>query len=194
MRKIFTTKAAPVINFRMWKGIIMYIGETSDLKRGRPFRKGDADCERSKSETEINTVLDKIGKRRFKHKHLENLDKSQKIRDNRYIGEYDKIITIKASKNSKRRQYWEAYFIVKYKPICMSNISRYVKMLKGKNYKVSEQEKEEILKVQKAGLDAFSRKNQKSIIKKLMFQQLTGIQMYTDARKCLESVKQNEME
>ena len=64
----------------------------------------------------------------------------------------------------------------------MSNISRYVKKLKGKNYKVSEQETEEILKVQKAGLDAFSRKNQKSIIKKLMFQQLTGIQMYTDAR------------
>ena len=146
MRKIFTTKAEPVIYFRMWKGIIMYIGETSDLKRGRPFRKGDTDCELSKSETEINTVLDKIGKRRFTHKHLENLDKSQKIRDNRYIGEYDKIITIKASKNSKRRQYWEAYFIVKYKPICMSNISRYVKMLKGKNYKVSEQEKEEILR------------------------------------------------
>ena len=191
MRKIFTNKPEPVIYFRLQKGAIMYIGETWDLKQGRPFRKGDAECEIYKSDKKLKEL---INKKRLNATYLENFEKMEKNRDDRYIGEYDRIIIVKASKNSKRRQYWEAYFIVKYKPAAMAHINRYVKILKGRNYKLSEQEKEKILNGRKAHLDTFSRKNQESIIKKLMSRQLMGIQMYTDARKCLESVKKNEME
>ena len=44
MRRIFTNKPEPVIYFRFHLGALMYIGETQDLKQGRPFRDGDKDA------------------------------------------------------------------------------------------------------------------------------------------------------
>ena len=41
------------------------------------------------------------------------------------IGEYDYVITIPACKNEKRRRYWEAYCIVKFKPLHNRNVKQY---------------------------------------------------------------------
>ena len=39
--KIFNQKSEPAIYIRMFSGVIMYIGETKDWRRGRPFRDSD---------------------------------------------------------------------------------------------------------------------------------------------------------
>ena len=187
MRRIFTNQPEPVIYFRFHKGALMYIGETQDLKQGRPFRDGDKDAHKE-SHIRFRKI---VHKKRLRTTDFEKIEKMENKLYDRYIGEYDKVITMKASKNPRRRKYWEAYFIVKYKPATMSGIDKYVKLLKGRNYKLSGQEKEKMLNGRKVHLNAFSKANQESIIKKLEFQQLTGMQMYVDASESLLREKEH---
>ena len=187
MRRIFTNQPEPVIYFRFHKGALMYIGETQDLKQGRPFRDGEKDLHKE-SHNRFRTI---VHKKRLRTADFEKIEKMENKLYDRYIGEYDKVITIKASKKPRRRKYWEAYFIVKYTPAAMSGIDKYVKLLKGRNYVLSEQEKEKMLDGRKAHFNAFSKANQESIIKKLEFQQLTGMQMYVDASESLEREREH---
>ena len=45
------------------------------------------------------------------------------------IGEYDYIITVPACSNERRRRYWEAYCIVKFKPLKNRNLKIYHTLL-----------------------------------------------------------------
>ena len=39
------------------------------------------------------------------------------VREEEDVGDFDKVIPLKASSNVHRRRYWEAYLIVKFKPL-----------------------------------------------------------------------------
>ena len=50
-------------------------------------------------------------------------------RNDEAIGEYDYVITIPACDNETRRRYWEAYCIIKFKPIAQKNLQKYYTIL-----------------------------------------------------------------
>jgi hypothetical protein len=105
MRKVFIKEDEPVIYFRFHNNVLMYIGETHDLRSGRPFRNGHEET---------------IGDKKFLTEVEEAVEKTDKrlvASYARYIGDYDKVITITASRNEKRRRYWEAYMVVKLQPL-----------------------------------------------------------------------------
>ena len=80
----------PAIYIRYNKEKILYIGETEDYRKGRPFR--------------------------------------EEIR----VGDWDKVRLVKASRDVKRRKYWEAYLICKLKPVNMDT-TLYFKLVKKQN-------------------------------------------------------------
>ena len=84
----------PVIYIRYNKEKILYIGETEDYRKGRPFR--------------------------------------EEIR----VGDWDKIRLVKASSDSKRRKYWEAYLVCKLKPVNMDT-TNYFKLVRKQNQNTS---------------------------------------------------------
>ena len=84
----------PAIYIRYNKEKILYIGETEDYRKGRPFR--------------------------------------EEIR----VGDWDKVRLVKASRDVKRRKYWEAYLICKLKPLNM-NTYLYFKLVKKQNQKTT---------------------------------------------------------
>jgi len=59
-----------------------------------------------------------------------NLNGSRPWRRDDAIGDYDHVITIPACNNEKRRRYWEAYCVVKFKPKKQKNIQNYYTILK----------------------------------------------------------------
>jgi len=115
---IFYNKKEPAIYLRYCNNVVMYIGETQDWKRGRPFREGDDPKYKDKE------LIDKFNKLKPKSiKQIKNykgqlIDIEQDFDPYRFsIGNFDKIRILKASSNAKRRRYWEAVLITKLKPI-----------------------------------------------------------------------------
>ena len=119
MIKIIKNKGKePVIYIRYNEEKILYIGETDDQRRGRPFR------------------------------------------DEPRIGDWEYVRQLKATSNSKRRKYWEAYLICKLKPINQKT-NTYYTLIKKQNKDTNLVEKELKTKVTSETLDNLRRKNNK---------------------------------
>ena len=164
MKKVFAKQMEPVIYFRFQNNVLMYIGETHDLRTGRPFR----------TESEIT-----IGNKYKKTDRTGNLYKT-------YIGDYDKVITIKASRDINRRKYWEASLIIKLQPL-RQNIKYYNSRLKRKDLSANEKEQIKMEKTKK--WEVFSKNNKKKIIKILLTKKLYALKNLVSAEKCLRSVR-----
>jgi len=109
--KVFNQTAEPAIYIRMFAGVIMYIGETKDWRRGRPFR--DSDDPKMVNAQFISKFIEK------------NPDKDWD--PYKYsIGNWDQVRILPASNDPKRRRYWEAVLITKHLPITQTeNIWKY---------------------------------------------------------------------
>ena len=142
MKKIhYFWKPEPVIYIRVWNGVVTYVGETCDIKQGRPFRY-DTD-----------------------------------------IGNYDKIYTIKACKNDERRRYWEAYCVVKFKPLLQKKIKGYYKKLE-KN--ITE---EQIHKNTEKKFPIFNKNNLDNMIKQELKRKILACENLISAEKNLKLLK-----
>ncbi len=100
------------------------------------------------------------------------------------IGEYDYIITVPACSNERRRRYWEAYCIVKFKPLKNRNLKIYHTLL---NKKYSEEEIN--LKLKKIFPD-FRRKNLNRMIKTVMLKKIYALDNSIIATKQLKILKE----
>jgi hypothetical protein len=173
MKKVFTKQMEPVIYFRFQNNVLMYIGETHDLRNGRPFR----------TASEITLCNKKSLKN---EKSFRKKDRNGNIYET-YIGDYDKVITIKASRDVNRRRYWEASLIIKLQPF-QQNIKYYNSRLKRKNFSVNEKEQIEMEKTKK--WEVFKKNNKKKIIKILLTKKLYALKNLISAEKCLRLVRQ----
>tara|TARA_Y100001951_G_C11118697_1_gene171577 strand:+ start:85 stop:552 length:468 start_codon:yes stop_codon:yes gene_type:complete len=151
--KIFYHKAEPTIYIRMFLGVIMYIGETKDWKSGRPFRESD-DPKITNSEfiskfIEKNPYTTKKPERTLTKVVVRNSDKDYKKNVIKFveknpdrgfdpyeysIGNWDQVRILHAPSNPKRRKYWEAVLVIKYKPLTQSRgLFRYRSMIEKKD-------------------------------------------------------------
>ena len=157
--KIFNRRAEPVIYIRKFLGVIMYIGETQDWRKGRPFRDGD-DPKMLNSE--------------FLSKFVEN-NPGKDFDPYRYsIGNWDQVRMLPASSDPKRRRYWEAVLITKYKPLTQTNnIWKYHTIIK-KNINITEMLKENTQN-QKEAVMKMRENNNKKLERHYKFQILEGM-------------------
>ena len=157
--KIFNRQAEPAIYIRKFLGVIMYIGETQDWRKGRPFRESD-DPKMLNSE--------------FLSKFVEN-NPDKDFDPYRYsIGNWDQVRMLPASSDPKRRKYWEAVLITKYKPLTQTNtIWKYYTTIK-KNINITEVQKE-TAEIHKEAVMKMSKNNNKKLERHYKFQILEGM-------------------
>ena len=148
---IFTKERIPIIYLRIKGEEVFYIGETDDLRQGRPFRNGDTDQEKEQ------------------------------------IGDYNYVICLNAPKNKKRREYWEACLIVKYKPL-MQNIEYYLKRLKCFNAHTQKETEEH----QAKAVDRFTTYNNNNLRKNIKRHMLKGLTMYVKGNDWLKIISGNK--
>ena len=104
------------------------------------------------------------------------------------IGEYDYVITIPACKNEKRRRYWEAYCIVKFKPLHNRNVKQYYTSI-NKSYS-----KEKINLHFKKKFPEFKKLNIDGMIKKEMQRKIYALENLVSATKQIENLKKERSE
>ena len=104
------------------------------------------------------------------------------------IGEYDYVITIPTCKNEKRRRYWEAYCIVKFKPIHNKNVKQYYTFI-NKPYS-----KEKINLHLKKIFPEFKKLNIDRMIKKEMQRKIYALENLISATKQIENLKKERSE
>tara|TARA_R100000687_G_C6354780_1_gene120566 strand:- start:37 stop:603 length:567 start_codon:yes stop_codon:yes gene_type:complete len=177
---IFSKERTPVIYLRIKGGEVFYIGETEDLRQGRPFRNGDSYAETEQS----NKIYELAGN--LQHKKELKLEKDVDFYKG-YIGDYDYVICLKAPKNKKRREYWEAYLIVKHKPLMM-NIKHYTRRFKGFNAPTQKETEEH----QAKAVDRFTQYSNNNLRKNIKRHMLKGLTMYVNGNHCLKIISRDK--
>ena len=107
------------------------------------------------------------------------------------IGEYDYVITIPTCKNEKRRRYWEAYCIVKFKPLHNKNFKKYYTLIYKK---YNEEAYEEYNLHLKKIYPEFKKSNIDRMIKKEMQRKLYALENLVSATKQIENLKKERSE
>jgi len=167
---IFKNKQEPAIYIRFCNKVIMYIGETRDWRMGRPFRNGDDPKYRDKQLMEKLNKLKPKSIKTIRNYKGEMVDIIEDFDPYKYsIGNFDEIRILKASSNSKRRKYWEAVLVTKYKPIAQTNtLSRYYTVASKRSLYNSKKIKDSLTKNVEIFREENNKKLRRNCISKIM--------------------------
>jgi len=169
---IFKNKKEPAIYIRFCNKVVMYIGETQDWRMGRPFRSGDDPKYRDKQLMEKLNKLKPKSIKTIKNYKGQMVDIIEDFDPYKYsIGNFDEIRILKAPSNSKRRRYWEAVLVTKYKPITQTNtLNQYYTIAnKWENYN-PKKVNDSLTK----NVELFSKENNKKLRRSCMYQIIEG--------------------
>ena len=169
---LFKNKKEPAIYIRFCNKVVMYIGETQDWRMGRPFRDGDDPKYKDKQLMEKLNKLKPKSIKTIKNYKGQMVDIIEDFDPYKYsIGNFDEIRILKAPSNSKRRRYWEAVLVTKYKPITQTNtLNQYYTIAnKWENYN-PKKVNDSLTK----NVEIFTEENNKKLRRSCMYQIIEG--------------------